>query len=149
MSQYIIEYAAQKNFAIGVTDKMAGKSVVLLDLRKNPDPSKYIWEVQDDFTIALHSSSDNLIIDAANLTDQSPLILSTYDPDNVTKTQKWRYKDSFFKNDTNTKYCIDLDNRKVSDGSTIWVYTSNGSPAQQWILSPYSSQFVEQLTNLK
>lgn len=149
MSQYIIEYASKRNFVIGVADQMSGQSVVLLDLQKNPDPSKYIWDLQDDFTIALHSSSDNLIIDVANLTAQSPFFLSVYDPDNVTQTQKWRYKDSFYRNETNQKYCIDLDHRQIVDGSTIWAYTFNGSPAQQWILSPYSSQFVEQLINLK
>lgn len=62
MGTYLIQYAQDKNYVLGVTDEMSGAKVVL---RKAGTPYRYVlWDIdQDTGIITLNSSGGELAID--------------------------------------------------------------------------------------
>lgn len=139
-NQYVIKYAKNTQFVIGVSDKISGASVVLLDTKATPDNSFYLWDLQDDNTIALNSASARLVIDCGSLTSGSYLKLSAYNSGKVTPTQQWYYDETFYYNLNNSDFVIDNQYRGESSNNPIWLYPFNGSVAQQWLLAPYAGR---------
>ncbi|CAJ4212917.1 Uncharacterised protein [Burkholderia pseudomallei] len=138
-----ITYTANPNFVIGVNDlSTGGSNVVLLDLSTKPSLDLYHWTIQDDYTIALYSAGNTLIMDCGNFADYSPFGLANYDRNKVTKTQQWNIQPPYIQN-LNNNYRIDNNERIQQNNNQIQAYEPTGSEAQMWTVLPLSGVFLK------
>jgi hypothetical protein len=131
MGIYIIEYAQDRNFVIGVTDQILNSAVVLKN-KKGLPPRNALWDVNiDTGTITLNSSGGTIGLGVDRLAAEAPVKLK-YAPDSI----RWDFLSNpgFIVPVTDHSLCLDNKGRSVTDGNTIWLYPVNGSPAQQWVL---------------
>jgi hypothetical protein len=140
MGLYIIKYAQNPNFALGISDQQSGAKLVLLPV-SGTSTRKLIWNVNlDDFSITLWGSGGTLAIDiGGGIQDTTPLILNTYKTGIATQQWDPLSKPGFILSVPYMNFCIDDDHRQTASGTQVWLYTFNGSPAQQWSLISLSN----------
>ncbi|EIU7173742.1 RICIN domain-containing protein [Pseudomonas aeruginosa] len=135
MGTYLIQYAQDKNYVLGVTDEMSGAKVVLR--KAEGTPYRYVlWDIdQDTGIITLNSSGGELAIDPQGGNVDGGVFLTLAVVNSASKSQRFDMdtKPRYILSASNPKYCIDNESRQTQDGNPIWLYEFNGSQAQQWI----------------
>lgn len=132
-----IYYKAEgTKFVLGMTE-LANRGRIVL-LHSTAKEVLTAWSYGRDGTIS-PTFDTTLVIDSnptgGTVTGEQPFVLNTR---SATASQKWRYEPSSFtfRNVQNPGIVIDLRDRKVQEGNTIWTYKQNGTPAQQWNPEP-------------
>ncbi|WP_157637663.1 RICIN domain-containing protein [Burkholderia ubonensis] len=139
--RYVIHLSGKPNWVIAATDTYVGAPVVLRN-KDNVDQSLYVWTFQsEDNSIALASTSNNVVLDGQSLTDNTNIVLAAYNGSgSATATQQWKFDAPYLRNVTNASYVIDNYGGYLTDGNNIIVFQFNGrASSQQWELSPYDS----------
>ncbi|WP_426400805.1 RICIN domain-containing protein (plasmid) [Ralstonia sp. R-29] len=131
----LIQWQLDTSFAMGVTDQIVGAPVVLSKINGGRN---ILWDVDIAKNVVLLSSSgDTLAMDFKNqqAANQVPIVLSAYNGA-PTPTQQLAFwylgRLGYITSIANPNLVLDVQNRVAKDGQTIWGYTFNGSPAQQW-----------------
>jgi len=126
---------------LGVQDQQSGSALGLYP--RNGSGATIVWEV--DVTknaIFLDSGEGQLAVDFKNgsISAEVPLVLSTY-TGTPTNSQKWSVlaRQGFITSVANPSLVVDDKGRGTAPGNPVWAYPINGSPAQQWKLTPLTT----------
>lgn len=138
---YTIVWKADTSKCLGVKDQQAGAPVGLWPLKTTG--ATIVWNI--DFTknvIFLNSSGGQLALDfqGGKVGAEVPLVLSEYNG-TPSDSQRWTFlsRPGFIVSMANTSLVVDDKYRGTEDGTPVWGYPFNGSPAQQWKpVSPFA-----------
>ncbi|POB00300.1 hypothetical protein C2134_02560 [Chromobacterium sinusclupearum] len=133
---YFLTYS--QNTAMGITanDSMSGSQLSLRQIQGN-----FLSLFNIDFengVFGLATSGNQLVLDISELASGKPLVLKPYN--SASMTQRWDFytRPGFILNRQNPNLVIDNKDRG-GNGSLIWLYEFNASPAQQWAFKPLTS----------
>jgi hypothetical protein len=148
MAQYMIQYAANPGLVMAVTNQQSGAT---LSIQKyGGDSNLFVWNynpLNKLITLVASGTQQLCITVPGNNCNGTPILQIQPAAIPASQYQQWNVigGTTFINSVGCPGKCIDLDNRNINPGTPIWLYPNNGSPAQQWILSPISTFDLEGL----
>ncbi|MDD1523623.1 MULTISPECIES: RICIN domain-containing protein [Bradyrhizobium] len=134
MSSFLIKYASDPNFVLGVEEKHENARVVL---RKVTSSLKYIlWDINfDNGAIRLNSGGQLAIAPKdGKIAQEVPLLLKFYNASDATQHWEISGNTGLILAALNERFCIDNHGGVKKEGNTIQLYPKHGGDNQQWQL---------------
>jgi len=136
MPSFLIRYASDPSFVLGVEEKHEYARVVL---RHVTTSLKHIlWDINfDNGAIRLNSGGQLAVAPKdGKIAQEIPLLLKFYNASDA--TQHWEFSDNpgLILAALNERFCIDNHGGVKKDGNTIQLFPKHGGDNQQWLLRP-------------
>jgi hypothetical protein len=151
MAHGVIQYAADPNMVIAVTNQESGASLSIQ--RMDSNPLLYTWNhnaLNGLITLVSSGLQQLSITVPGNNCSGTPVLQIQPAATPVSQFQRWNLfhgGPTFINSVGCPGKCIDLQGRNITPGTPIWLVPCNGSPAQQWIFTAVTTFDLEALTS--